>query len=228
MVVGRSSRCEIVLEDDLCSRRHCQFAREGPRILVTDLESRNGVMLNGARLEGPGELHHGDRVTVGQHQLTVLQQQLTPRQGVKRPGEDRGERASTAPSGSTRQASFFEMFLGAARKALDEGELPNAEFAATSLFGTVRSHASRHQGLDPDVIAECTNIAIRLADQMGDAYWLRQGLMLLSAANAPFAPQLASAFIEVARRVGVPDELASYLEAVPESSESLSELLTDA
>ncbi|HYO53417.1 MAG TPA: FHA domain-containing protein [Archangium sp.] len=69
--IGRSPSCEIPLpEDDQISRRHARFFVQEGQVRLSDLGSRNGTSVNGARISGEVVLHPGDRVQVGK--TTVL------------------------------------------------------------------------------------------------------------------------------------------------------------
>lgn len=63
--IGRSEECEVYFEDSLVSRRHARIVLRGAGVTIEDLESRNGVWVNGRRIEGSERLVHGDRVRVG-------------------------------------------------------------------------------------------------------------------------------------------------------------------
>src|SRR6478735_871797 len=47
--LGRDESCEIVLRDDEVSRRHARVQLRGLVPVITDLDSRNGVYVNGQR-----------------------------------------------------------------------------------------------------------------------------------------------------------------------------------
>jgi len=64
-ILGRSSICAIRLPDPKLSRQHCRFTFDGERLLVEDLNSKNGTQVNGPLIQGITELHDGDRVEVG-------------------------------------------------------------------------------------------------------------------------------------------------------------------
>ena len=49
LVAGRAERCALVLDDELASRAHCRFELQGDDVVVVDLQSRNGVLVNGLR-----------------------------------------------------------------------------------------------------------------------------------------------------------------------------------
>lgn len=68
--IGRAEGNNLVLDSNLISRNHALVQRTGVgRYLLTDLGSRNGTFVNGARIAAH-VLRHGDRVTVGDHELT--------------------------------------------------------------------------------------------------------------------------------------------------------------
>lgn len=47
--IGRDATCDTVLDGQEISRKHAEFIVEGPISCIVDLESRNGVHVNGAR-----------------------------------------------------------------------------------------------------------------------------------------------------------------------------------
>jgi pSer/pThr/pTyr-binding forkhead associated (FHA) protein len=68
-VIGRSKDCDIQLEDSNVSRRHAELRQEGTSYWIVDLDSTNGVEVNGRRLKR-AKLEHGDRMTLGSTELT--------------------------------------------------------------------------------------------------------------------------------------------------------------
>lgn len=69
--IGRSPSCEIVLEhDQLTSRRHALLRFDGARYTVVDLGSSNGTFVNDAEIRDATALNDGDRIIVGEHELT--------------------------------------------------------------------------------------------------------------------------------------------------------------
>ncbi|MEI6447176.1 MAG: DUF3662 and FHA domain-containing protein [Actinomycetes bacterium] len=69
-VIGRSSSCEVVLEDPNASRRHAQIRRTAEGWTIEDLGSTNGVRVNGAPASGATRIANGDRIELGHTQLT--------------------------------------------------------------------------------------------------------------------------------------------------------------
>jgi len=72
VTLGRSPSCEIPLVDDgQVSRRHARVVVQGSALVLTDLGSRNGTLLNGERVQGEVVLHPGDRFLVGETLVLV-------------------------------------------------------------------------------------------------------------------------------------------------------------
>jgi pSer/pThr/pTyr-binding forkhead associated (FHA) protein len=64
VVVGRSADAGIRLEDGTVSRRHCRIDEEGGTLVVRDLGSTNGTLVNGVAVQH-SPLRPGDRLTLG-------------------------------------------------------------------------------------------------------------------------------------------------------------------
>ena len=68
MVVGRDPECEISHKDPRLSRRHAEFSIGDAGVIVRDLDSRNGIRVNGGAVK-EAVLQPGDVVQIAQ--LTV-------------------------------------------------------------------------------------------------------------------------------------------------------------
>jgi len=64
LMVGRAPECDISLADTKISRRHAEFDASGSTPRVTDLGSRNGILVNGRKV-GAADLAPGDVITAG-------------------------------------------------------------------------------------------------------------------------------------------------------------------
>lgn len=64
LVVGRSRNADVRVADDGVSRTHCRVTRIGTKVIVEDLDSRNGTMVNGTKVMR-AELSAGDRIQLG-------------------------------------------------------------------------------------------------------------------------------------------------------------------
>ena len=62
--IGRSRDCDVQIEDPSASRRHAELRREGASYWLVDLNSTNGLEVNGLRTQR-AKLDHGDKITIG-------------------------------------------------------------------------------------------------------------------------------------------------------------------
>jgi pSer/pThr/pTyr-binding forkhead associated (FHA) protein len=65
IVIGRSDKADIRINDAKASREHAELTKVGDKWMVTDLGSQNGIMVNDKKLT-QGEVQEGDKVIVGQ------------------------------------------------------------------------------------------------------------------------------------------------------------------
>jgi len=70
VVIGRSSDCDIVIPVQEVSRRHAQIVADAGGWTLIDLNSTNGVLLNGRTLAAPARLRSGDAIEIGTVELT--------------------------------------------------------------------------------------------------------------------------------------------------------------
>jgi serine phosphatase RsbU (regulator of sigma subunit) len=71
LVVGRSSKADLVLSDRFLSRLHARFFLEGETWYVEDLGSRNTTLLNGRPVASPMHLAAGDLVKLSETVISV-------------------------------------------------------------------------------------------------------------------------------------------------------------
>ncbi len=63
--IGRSSKCDVVLDDPNISREHAELRPRGGSWVLTDLGSTNGSSVNGQRIDGPTVVKRGDQIELG-------------------------------------------------------------------------------------------------------------------------------------------------------------------
>ncbi|MEQ9408804.1 MAG: sigma 54-interacting transcriptional regulator [Fuerstiella sp.] len=69
VTIGRSTTNKLVVQDDACSRNHCEVFYAGENWWLRDLDSRNGTLVGGVEVQGDMALKSGDVVTIGQCRL---------------------------------------------------------------------------------------------------------------------------------------------------------------
>lgn len=88
VVVGRVPGSGIQLDDDSVSRRHAELEVDGDRVILRDLGSANGTLLNGDPVQGEVALFAGDVVQFGviEMQLEIPESLSGPSRRGGRPG----------------------------------------------------------------------------------------------------------------------------------------------
>jgi len=64
VLIGRSRNCDLVLTDSNISRRHAELRQRGNDYMIIDLDSTNGIEINGRKVK-TGVLKNGDEITLG-------------------------------------------------------------------------------------------------------------------------------------------------------------------
>jgi pSer/pThr/pTyr-binding forkhead associated (FHA) protein len=70
-LIGRGAHCDLQIDDEAVSTDHLEIARRGASLLATDLDSRNGTLLNGDPIEGTRRLRDGDVLVAGEVRLEI-------------------------------------------------------------------------------------------------------------------------------------------------------------
>ena len=70
-VLGRSRDADIFIPDQWLSRMHAEILKDRGGLVIKDLGSKNGTLVNGSRIQGPTPLKKGDQIKLGDHMVTV-------------------------------------------------------------------------------------------------------------------------------------------------------------
>lgn len=70
VLIGRDTRCDIVLREDTVSRHHARLVFRDGACVVHDLQSTNGTTVNGRNV-GRCQLHRGDRLRLGRQPIDI-------------------------------------------------------------------------------------------------------------------------------------------------------------
>jgi pSer/pThr/pTyr-binding forkhead associated (FHA) protein len=97
--VGRSSDLDMVLVEEMVSRKHAVFRLADGVLTVEDLGSTNGTFVNGERIE-QATLREGDRVLIGTSILRVIAAEGVPVVGQKRSLLENQTIKATRPRGN--------------------------------------------------------------------------------------------------------------------------------
>jgi hypothetical protein len=178
-VIGRSSRCQIVLDDPLVSRRHAEMIVEPEAATIADLNSINGVHVNGEPLLGePRLLEDGDHIVLGARELVFFRaahdDRPRPPAGDTLSGLDPvvpAEDEADEPSAETARADVWEVLGTAADRAFGAGRPGEAQGLLTQLLMAVLRDAKEGLPTDPRTSVRAMEFAMRLARATGSGTW---------------------------------------------------------
>jgi pSer/pThr/pTyr-binding forkhead associated (FHA) protein len=166
-IVGRSSDCQLLLDDPLVSRRHAAFRATRDRLTVEDLGSRNGVQLNRASINGTVDLSHGDVVTIGSTDLRVdvVADEASGDEMLRRPT------VTMSRNDAKKSTSALALLAGVVDKALAMGRVDEAERILSNVLS--ETLAGLQNGTrEPTALPEATRYALRLAAETGKTTWI--------------------------------------------------------
>ena len=95
VVFGRDETCQVRLATNEVSRFHCRVRCAADSVVVTDIDSRNGTLINDVPIQGETELHPGDTLRVGPVAFQLVGKKVT--------GPASTVQASTAPASSAKK-----------------------------------------------------------------------------------------------------------------------------
>jgi len=194
--IGRNATCQLSLDDPLVSRRHAVFWVAAEELVVEDLGSRNGVLVNGQKIEGRVKVRPGDKVLIGSQELTVVQisesglpaiplnaTMSMPRVTVSRPAvEDFEDQSVTKLSYATsavsddlsitKRTDGFRVLASVAEKALAMGRAEEAERLVSASLADVLNASRLGKPVAPALAELVTRFAAKLATATGKGAWV--------------------------------------------------------
>lgn len=84
LTIGRQEGNDIVLEDKVASRRHCEIIHESGHFLIKDLKSANGTWMGENRIV-EAELTFDDTIRIGSTFIRLVPDHVRPKKGKKAP-----------------------------------------------------------------------------------------------------------------------------------------------
>jgi predicted component of type VI protein secretion system len=113
-LIGRNEDCHLKPQSEAVSRRHCVIITTDSEVMIRDLNSRNGTLVNGEKITGDTVLLNGDLVKVGPLEFEMQIAHTAAR--IKRPKvsdiKDAATRiVQTTSSGSSQDLSDVTAWL---------------------------------------------------------------------------------------------------------------------
>jgi hypothetical protein len=234
--IGRGADCQLALDDPMVSRRHAALRVYAGSVTLEDLSSRNGVFLNGIRIERVEPLRDGDQIRIGtqdlgfyehedSHPLSSERNRATRRemQVTEMQEDDPGEQTSvaTAPMGTvpTRAAVGLSIIGSVADKALALGRVDEAERILQRVLADIVARAAPNE-IDPDVAERAAGYALRLAAGTGRGTWIDYTFRLYTGLGALLPARCVDELYAAVRKVKTVDKavLHAYVACLREAS----------
>lgn len=76
IILGRSSKADITITSKTSSGRHCQFSLKDSKVILKDLNSRNGTYVNGYKAEET-YIYIGDKIKIGETYISISSKRMT-------------------------------------------------------------------------------------------------------------------------------------------------------
>lgn len=212
-MIGRSSTCQLSLDDPLVSRNHARLEVTQDAVTVEDLGSRNGIRVNGERVSGSRPLVHGDVLNVGSQKLTLL---------VKR--EHTSATMTAARAAPTHRLNAFGVLGSLADKAIALGRGDEAERILANALKDLLEAVRAGVASAPETVDRAARYAAVLAATTGKAVWFDYVVELYAALQRPCPAEIVDELYSVLRKVGTIDLklLRRYIDAMRSDAASLS------
>lgn len=187
VVIGRGEGCEVLLDDPKASRRHATVSAQDGCLWLEDLGSRNGISVNGQRVDKRQRLLEGDVIRVGAQEIRVM----AP--GAKERVDD------TAPPEPTKRFDAFGVIGQLAEKALALGHADEAERLLSGPMELLLREAS--SGLMPSqlIFDKATGLAVQLLLGTGRGGWLTWLVQLYTLVRKPWPTAVVDQLYEAGR-----------------------------
>ncbi len=230
--VGRNASCQLSLDDPLVSRRHALFEVTPTGVTLEDLASRNGVIVNGHRIEGKVQLAVGDRILIGSQELTLLAgrdaaqgsgggvgKMTLPKMRVNTPSSgfaaareaanaraaEKGDVEADPEPSMVRRADQFKLLSGVAEKALAMGKAGEAERLLASALADVIESTRAGRPLPPTLVDQAAKFSAKLATATGKGGWADYVIELYQAQKRPCPPHVIDELYNAMRKVTAVD-----------------------
>jgi pSer/pThr/pTyr-binding forkhead associated (FHA) protein len=179
-VIGRAPGSDILVDDQLVSRRHARLLVNDTTALLEDLQSENGVFVNERRIRRSVRLVDGDRILVGAREIVFVVGQgesdarssgtveiVSPSSA---PWRLAGKMTAGAPS--TLEADAFEYLGDIAIRMIRAGRGATAERLLRGHLEEVLAAARDSGAVAREVVEAAAINALRLAIGLRNAAWI--------------------------------------------------------
>lgn len=208
-VIGRAANCQLSLDDPLVSRNHATLTVTVEAVVLADLGSRNGVRVNGDRIDGKRNLSHGDQIAIGSQDMVLMSR--------------RELAADTLIQAPTQRAATFGLLGILADKALAMGRGEEAEKLLFEQLDQLLVDAQRGVNVSPETLERAADYALKLSQTTANGRWVDYIFRLHAACGKMCPGPVVDELYTVMRKVKAVNltVLRDYLEGLRDLTASL-------
>jgi pSer/pThr/pTyr-binding forkhead associated (FHA) protein len=199
LIVGRELSTDIQLEDELVSRRHAKLRRDWSGTYIEDLKSRNGLQVNGVKVESQ-VLKNRDQIEIGGTRLLFVDPLELPDSPPKpelgdpfsialeeKEGEKEEEEERKADNASAEAQASDEDGSSAEKSSLETGESGYSADSRSSNEGDGGFINEVDVGTTSPSSTTASQSALGLEDWKSIIVWTLLGLVMLVSVAALIA-----------------------------------------
>ena len=190
-VIGRGTDCDVSIPDRNLSRRHCELTVCAHGVVVRDLGSKNGVRVDGARIDG-------SLLLIGEHTIQVGKTKLRIAPAADIPPVSRAEwDEPTLRTGlELATTELFQQVLQVALEHARAGRVARAERVSEAHLAKLLRQAIAAERVEPARLDAATGLALTMAEA-GSPRWLGYVLELHLALERNMSGPTARRFLAV-------------------------------
>jgi pSer/pThr/pTyr-binding forkhead associated (FHA) protein len=229
-VIGRSAECQLALDDPLVSRKHALLIVGAESVVIKDLGSRNGVVVNGTKIDASRILLDGDRIVIGSQEMTLVAWQRNPGSLARRrtgsqtlssvvPAHLQGAGNDPAKE-QGRRVDSFSLLSTLADKALALGRPEDAERILAALLAEILRLTQDEHSIATETVDQAAQYGVRLAAGTGKGSWVDYVVALYTAVRRPLPAPLVDELHSVLRKTSAVDldSLRTYVDLLRDQS----------
>jgi pSer/pThr/pTyr-binding forkhead associated (FHA) protein len=229
-VIGRSAECQLALDDPLVSRKHALLIVGQESVVIKDLGSRNGVVVNGTKIDTSRILLDGDRIMIGSQEMTLIGWQRDPNfMARRRTGSQTlssvvpphlSQQGADSSKEVSKRVDSFPLLSTLADKALALGRPEDAERILAALLQEILRQLQNEKTYSNETVDQAAQYGVRLAAGTGKGSWVDYVVALYTAVSRPCPASIVDELHNVLRKTSAIDldGLRTYVDLLRDRS----------
>lgn len=212
-IVGRSPKCQLVIDDPLVSRNHARLIVNRGAVTIEDLGSANGVLVNGEKLVRVRVLTSGDQLVIGKQSLLLLTGSGPAAQRPERltartmsafkmtQSESNASALESEKTEATRKGDVLDLLGSVVEKMLTLGRGDEAERILSSYLRNLLQTARINAEVDAAIAEKAATYAVRIAVATGKGTWADYIFELYTIVKRPLPAPVVDRLYECLRKL---------------------------